>query len=154
MILGIIIQNIPIIYRYIIVNKLGELLKRFSKIKYQNKQLNDIYLRLLNAERELYITYGKIFFEPLAWNDWLNFVNEKLTLRKELYYTLILAIRISQDEYPDETINEFYELETLDINKKYEILDFVAEFHIEHDYIREFLITNIVNNFIDVIYNR
>ena len=143
-----------IIYRAKVINNLGELLKSLSKIKYFNKELNEIYLTLLNHERKYYITYGKVFFEPIAWNEWQNFANERLTLRKELIYTVILAIRLLQDEYSEEALDEFHELDIIDENKKYEILDFMAEYHIEQRYIKDYFINNTIDNFIEVIYNR
>ena len=143
-----------IIYRISVINNLGELLKSFSKIKYYNIDLNKEFLNLLNKERQFYITYGKIFFEPIAWNEWQEFANEKLTLRVELVHTLILAIRLLQDEYPEEVLDEFHELDNISENKKYEVLDFMAEYHIEQRYIKDYFMNNTIDNFIDVIYNR
>lgn len=141
-------------YRVKVINNLGELLKNLSKIKYFNKELNEKYLKLLNNEKDFYITYGKIFFEPIAWNIWQEFASEKLTLRKELIHTLILAIRLLQDEYPENVLDEFHELDNINENKKYEILDFMAEYHIEQRYIKDYFLQNTINNFIEVIYNR
>ena len=143
-----------VIYRANVVNYLGELLKNLSKIKYCNNELDRMYLELLNCERTLYAIYGKLYFEPAAWNEWYDFINEKLTLRKELVHTLILAIRLLQDEYPEEVLDEFHELDIIDENKKYEILDFMAEYHIEQRYIKDYFLQNTINNFIEVIYNR
>lgn len=143
-----------ILYRCNVINNLGILLKEFSKIKYNNIELNKEYLNLLNKERDFYITYGKVFFEPIAWDVWQNFVKEKLTLRNELINTLLLAIRIVQDEYLDDALDGFYELEDIGQKKKYEILDFMAQYHIEQKYIMDYFINNIVDNFIEVIYSR
>ena len=143
-----------ILYRCNVINNLGALLKEFSKIKYNNNELNKEYLNLLNKERDFYITYGKVFFEPIAWDAWQNFVKEKLTLRNELINTLLLAIRIVQDEYLDDALDGFYELEDIGQKKKYEILDFMAQYHIEQRYIMDYFINNIVDNFIEVIYSR
>ena len=143
-----------ILYRCNVINNLGILLKEFSKIKYNNIGLNKEYLNLLNKERDFYITYGKVFFEPIAWDVWQNFVKEKLTLRNELINTLLLAIRIVQDEYLDDALDGFYELEDIGQKKKYEILDFMAQYHIEQKYIMDYFINNIVDNFIEVIYSR
>ncbi len=143
-----------IIYRCNVVNYLGELLKNLSKIKINDNNLNKMYLELLNYERNLYATYGKLYFEPIAWDEWYNFINEKLTLRKELINTIILAIRLLQDEYPEEVLDEFYELEDIDEKKKYEILDFMAMYHIEQRYIKDYFMNNTIDNFIEVIYNR
>ena len=143
-----------IIYRVNVINNLAELLRNLSKIKYSNNDLNKEFLNLLNKERQFYITYGKIFFEPIAWEEWQDFANEKLTLRAELVNTLILAIRLLQDEYPEEALDEFHELDNIGENKKYEVLDFMAEYHIEQRYIKDYFMNNTIDNFIDVIYNR
>ena len=142
-----------IIFRSEVTNNLGILIKNLSSIKYNNQILNKLYLELLKNERQLYITYGKLFFEPLSWNIWEDFANKKLISRNDLIYTLILSIRLLQEDYPENVLDEFYDLEDICEDLKYEILDLMANYHIEQRYINDYFINNLVYNFAKVIEN-
>ena len=110
-------------------------------------------LGCLNAERQMFITFCTIFFEPFSWEKWQEFASEKLKLRSDLILTVILAIRLLQEDYPEEVLDEFQQLDTVEEAKKYEILDFMANNHLEQRYIYEYFINRIVNNFAEVINN-
>ncbi len=143
-----------LLYTAKVVSSLGCLIKELSRLKYNNKELNDTYLLLLNAERQMFITFCTIFFEPFSWEKWQEFASEKLKLRSDLILTVILAIRLLQEDYPEEVLDEFQQLDTVEEAKKYEILDFMANNHLEQRYIYEYFINRIVNNFAEVINNR
>ena len=129
-----------------VINHLIALSKAFKEINYVNNDFELALKDLIDEEKNFLITYGMIFFEPFAWENWQEFATSKLKNRHELANAVLLSISLVQAENPEELLDNFYNTELLSYEVRTDIMDFIATNHIEQASINIYFNQKIVQN--------